>query len=387
MPILNWLRRTMLAVLVALNLGGGALAQDAPVVGVAPVAIEDTSRSTEFVGRVEALNTVDILTRIDGFLESRLFNEGSTVRKGQDLFLVERSSYEIALKDAQAALVGAQAAFLDAERQLQRNRSLMSGRTISQSVLEQSETALEKAKATVMSAEARVSQAELNLSYTRIASPIDGRIGTAGFAVGSFVGTSSGALARVVQMDPIRVVFSVSDRTIMNLLAAAGGLSKDQLGQQFTMGLRLSNGDQYGQPGEIEYFDNEIDAQTGTIAIRAQFPNSQSLLIPGQFVTVVAKDVKETLRPVVPVGSVQQDRDGKFVFVVDDTSRVAMRRISVSEQSGRNWIVADGLKGGERLIVEGIQNAPQGSVVKATDVSGAPGGGSSPMPASSGTKP
>lgn len=387
MPNLNWLRRTMLAVLVALNLGGGAPAQDAPVVGVAPVAIEDTSRSTEFVGRVEALNTVDILTRIDGFLESRLFNEGSTVRKGQDLFLVERSSYEIALKDAQAALVGAQAAFLDAERQLQRNRSLMSGRTISQSVLEQSETALEKAKATVMSAEARVSQAELNLSYTRIASPIDGRIGTAGFAAGSFVGTSSGALARVVQMDPIRVVFSVSDRTIMNLLAAAGGLSKDQLGQQFTMGLRLSNGDQYGQPGEIEYFDNEIDAQTGTIAIRAQFPNSQSLLIPGQFVTVVAKDVKETLRPVVPVGSVQQDRDGKFVFVVDDTSRVAMRRISVSEQSGRNWIVADGLKGGERLIVEGIQNAPQGSVVKATDVSGAPGGGSSPMPASSGTKP
>ena len=89
----------------------------------------------------------------------------------------------------------------------------------------------------------------------------------------------------------------------------------------------------------------------------------------------------------VPVGSVQQDRDGKFVFVVDDTSRVAMRRISVSEQSGRNWIVADGLKGGERLIVEGIQNAPQGSVVKATDVSSAPEGGSSPMPASSGTKP
>jgi membrane fusion protein (multidrug efflux system) len=188
-------------------------------------------------------------------------------------------------------------------------------------------------------------------------------------------------------MDPIRVVFSVSDRTIMNLLAAAGGLSKDQLGQQFTMGLRLSNGDQYGQPGEIEYFDNEIDAQTGTIAIRAQFPNSQSLLIPGQFVTVVAKDVKETLRPVVPVGSVQQDRDGKFVFIVDDTSRVAMRRISVSEQSGRNWIVADGLKGGERLIVEGIQNAPQGSVVKATDVGSAPEGGSSAMPASSGTKP
>ena len=376
-----------MAVLVALNLGGGALAQDAPVVGVAPVAIEDTSRSTEFVGRVEALNTVDILTRIDGFLESRLFNEGSTVRKGQDLFLVERSTYEIALKDAQAALVGAQAAFLDAERQLQRNRSLISGRTISQSVLEQSETTLEKAKATVMSAEARVSQAELNLSYTRIASPIDGRIGTAAFAAGSFVGTSSGALARVVQMDPIRVVFSVSDRTILNLLAAAGGLSKDQLAQQFTMGLRLSNGDQYGQPGEIEYFDNEIDTLTGTIAIRAQFHNPQSLLIPGQFVTVVAKDVKETLHPVVPVGAVQQDRDGKFVFIVDNTSRVAMRRISVSEQSGRNWIVADGLKGGERLIVEGIQNAPQGSVVKATDVSSAPEGGSSPMPASPGTKP
>ena len=358
-----------MAILVALSLGDVALAQDAPVVGIEPVQVEDASRSAEFIGRVEAVNTVDILTRIDGFLENRLFNEGAAVQKDQDLFLIERSSYEITLADAQAALVSAKATFVEAERQLQRNRSLINRQTIAQSILEQSETALETARSTVMSAEARVRQAELNLSYTRIKSPIDGRIGTAAFSVGSFVGTSSGALARVVQMDPIRVVFSVSDRTILDLRAAAGGLSKDALAKQFTTGLRLSNGSQYDEAGEIEYFENEIDAQTGTIAVRVLFHNPQSLLVPGQFVTVVVKELRQNLRPAVPVGAVQQDREGKFVFVVDAKNQVETRRITVSTQKGRNWIVDDGLKGGEKLIVEGIQNAPPGTVVRVTEVS------------------
>lgn len=367
--ILKWLRRVMLVVLAALHLGGGAFAQDAPVVGVAPVVIEDTSRSTEFIGRVEAVNTVDILTRIDGFLESRLFNEGSIVRKGQELFAIEKSTYEIALTEARATLASARSNQLEADRQLQRNRSLISRQAISQAVLDQSETSLESAKATTASAEARVEQAELNLSYTSIKSPIDGRIGTAAFSVGSFVGTSSGALARVVQVDPIRVVFSVSDRTILDLRAAAGGLSKDALAKQFTTGLRLSNGSQYDEAGEIEYFENEIDAQTGTIAIRVLFHNPQSLLVPGQFVTVIVKELKQNLLPVVPVGAVQQDREGKFVFVVDAKNQVETRRITVSTQKGRNWIVDDGLKGGEKLIVEGIQNAPPGTVVKVMEVS------------------
>ncbi|MDR6635933.1 membrane fusion protein (multidrug efflux system) [Phyllobacterium sp. 1468] len=366
---MTWRWTGPLAILVVLSLGDGALAQDAPIVGIELVQVKDTSRSTEFIGRVEAVNAVDILTRIDGFLENRFFNEGSAVQKDQDLFLIERSSYEITLAEAQAALVSAKATFVDADRQLQRNRSLINRQTIAQSILEQSETALETARSTVMSAEARVRQAELNLSYTRIKSPIDGRIGTAAFSVGSFVGTSSGALARVVQMDPIRVVFSVSDRTILDLRAAAGGLSKDALAKQFRTGLRLSNGSQYDEAGEIEYFENQIDAQTGTIAVRVLFHNSQSLLVPGQFVTVLVQELKQNLRPVVPVGAVQQDREGKFVFVVDAESKVETRRITVSTQKGRNWIVDDGLKGGEKLVVEGIQNASPGTVVRVTEVS------------------
>lgn len=379
----------MLAVLIALNLGGGALAQDAPMVGVEPVQVEDASRSTEFIGRIEALNTVDILSRIDGFIEARLFNEGAAVHKDQDLFAIEKSAYEIALTEARATLASARSNQLEADRQLQRNRSLISRQAISQAVLDQSETSLESAKATTASAEARVEQAELNLSYTRIKSPMDGRIGTAAFSVGSFVGTSSGALARVVQVDPIRVVFSVSDRTILDLRAAAGGLSKELLAKQFTIRLRLSNGSQFDGTGDIDYFDNEVDPQTGTIAIRALFHNPQALLIPGQFVTVVVKAVKETLRPVVSVGAVQQDREGKFVFIVDTKNQVEMRRITVSTQKGRNWIVDDGLKGGEKLIVEGIQNALPGTVVKATEVGDPLGDPSSSglTPASSGAKP
>ncbi|BAN48320.1 efflux RND transporter periplasmic adaptor subunit [Metapseudomonas resinovorans] len=344
------------------------LAQDAPLVAVEAVPIKDTAQSHEFVGRVEAVNAVDILARVDGFLDGRLFNEGDAVQRGQELFAIERKTYEIALTEAQAALASARAVALDAERELQRNQTLVRRQNVAQAVLEQSETARDSARASVMAAEARVSQAELNLSYTHIKAPIDGRIGTATFSVGSLVGPSSGPLARVVQSDPIRVVFSVSDRTILDLRAAAGGLTKDQLAKRFSTAVRLSNGQQLDQAGAIDFFNNEIDPLTGTLAIRTLVANPQALLLPGQFVTVVVRDIDQKLRPVVPLGAVQQDREGKFVLLVDYASKVAVRRIGVSTQVAGGWVVDDGLEGGEKLIVEGFQNAAPGTLVKVTEV-------------------
>ncbi|ACP26602.1 efflux transporter, RND family, MFP subunit [Sinorhizobium fredii NGR234] len=343
------------------------IAQNAPVVGVMTVQVEDVSPGYEFVGRVEALNAVDIRARIEGFLENRLFAEGQNVDKDQDLFTLERTAYELALQDAQAVLVAAQTTLDNAERQFQRNQALRS--TVSQAVLEESQAARDTARAGVLSAQARVEQAEINLGYTHIKAPIGGRIGRAAFSVGSLVSPSSEPLARVVQADPIRVVFSVSDRTILDLRTAAGGAGKDELAKRYTLKLRLSNGEPYQQAGKVEFFENEVDVQTGTLPIRALFANAQSLLMPGQFVTVIVEPADRQQRPVVPIGAVEQDRDGRFVLVVDGESRAAVQRIRVSTQLGQNWVVEEGLKGGEQLIVQGLQRVSPGAAVEAQSVS------------------
>ncbi|MBB4171513.1 MULTISPECIES: efflux RND transporter periplasmic adaptor subunit [unclassified Rhizobium] len=345
----------------------GVLGQTVPTVGIASVQIEDVSAKHEFVGRVEAVDAVDIRSRIEGFLDMRLFDEGQIVRKDQDLFLIDKRSLEISLEDAQASLASAQATLTDAQRRLERNQSL-SSQTVSRATLEESQTAVETAQANVLSAQARVGQAELNLSYSRITSPIEGRIGAAELSIGSFVSGSSPILARVVEMDPIRVVFSVSDRSILDLRAAAGGIGKDDLARKYEPTLRLSNGQQYSEPGKIEFFGNEIDETTGTLAIRALFSNPEHLLVPGQFVTVIISEAERKMRPVVPLGAVQQDRVGKFVLLVDQKKQVTLQRIKVSKQVDGNWAVDEGLKGGENLIVEGLQNVSEGAVVNVTPV-------------------
>jgi membrane fusion protein, multidrug efflux system len=345
-----------------------AAAQAEPSVGVFSIPVQDVSPKHEFVGRVEAVNAVDIRSRIEGFLDERLFDEGQLVKKDQDLFLIDKRSLQISLADAKAALASAQASLDDAQRRVARNQSL-TGQTVSRATLEESQAALETGQANLLSAQARVAQAELNLSYTRITSPIDGRIGAAELSVGSFVSGSSMALARVVEMDPIRVVFSVSDRSILELRAAAGDIGKEELARRYQPSLRLSNDQAYREPGKIEFFGNEIDPATGTLAVRTLFSNPEGLLIPGQFVTVVISGTEKTLRPVVPLGSVQQDREGKFVLLVNEQNAVELRRIKTSRQINGNWVVDDGLKGGEKLVVEGLQNISEGAAVSPTEVS------------------
>lgn len=335
-----------------------------PVVGTMSVPVEDVAPGTDFVGRVEALNAVDIQARVEGFIEARPFDEGQIVYEGQELFRLERPNYEAAVATARAGLASAQATLRNAERTLARNQTLRTTQTVSQATLDESETARDVAQANVMSAEASVRQAELNLSYTILKAPFSGRIGRAAFSVGSFVSPSSGSLARIVQMDPIRVVFSVSDRTFVELRTKSGGLSNEEMAKRFVPTLRLSSGKDYPAAGEIEFVGNEIDSQTGTIPVRARFPNPDALLIPGQFVTVVVRPAQAQRRPVVPVGAVQLDRDGRFVLVLDKDNKVAVKRISVGAQIGQNWVVEKGLEGGENLIVQGFQNARPGAIVR-----------------------
>lgn len=367
----SWLRAApyrcfLLIVALLFPFGVSAVFAQAPLpaVSVAPVEVKDVSPASEFVGRVEAVNAVDIRARVEGFIEARPFKEGQAVHEGDDLFVLEKAPYEAALAAARANLRGAQATLEDAERRVQRNQDLRRSQTVSQVTLEEAQTARDTAQASMLAAEANVRQAELNVGYTTIRTPIAGRIGAAAFSVGSLVGPSSGALARVVQIDPIRVVFSVNDRTILALRESVTDFDERKVAGSFVPTLRLSNGREYPLKGAIEFVGNEIDQATGTLPIRARFPNPDGVLVPGQFVTITVRPAHPQTRPVVPVGAVQLDREGRFVLLLDEGGKVAERRIKTGAQLGQNWIVEEGLKGGENVIVQGFQNARPGAAVR-----------------------
>lgn len=347
-------------------------AQPLQSVEVSSVQVMNVSPQYEFVGRVEAVNSVDILARVAGFIQQRTFQEGQLVTAGQPLYVIEPEGYQLALDDAQAAREAALSSLANAEQSLSRNLSLARG-SVSQAVLEQSQAARDTAAASLRSADVRVEQAKLNLSYTKIFSPIQGRIGASHVSVGSFVGNATTVLARVIQIDPIRVVFSVSDRSILDLRAAAGGASKEELAGHFKASLRLSNGQIYIQTGGIEFLDNQVDVQTGTLAIRALFPNPDGLLIANQFVTVVVSEGDPVMKPVVPQELVQQDRDGKYVLIVGAGDRAELRRIKADKEISGSWVVEEGLAGGEQLITGNLQSVGEGMPLKVvrTDVNAA----------------
>lgn len=359
---------TPLAILAALlSLSGPAMAQ-APAVSVTPVAVEDVAPGARFVGRVEAINAVDIRSRVEGFVEARGFHEGQFVEQGQDLFRIESAGYEAALSAARASLAGAEADLRDAEGRFERSQQLRRTQAASQAALEEALAARDRGRANVMAAEANLRQAELNLSYTTIRAPLAGRIGHTTVAVGSLVSPSSGVLARIVQVDPIRVVFSVSDQSILEF---RGGATAGPA-ETFVPTLTLSSGQTYPGAGEIDFIGNEVDPRTGTVPVRVRFANPDGLLVPGQFVTVAVHPDAPQQRPVVPLGAVQLDREGRFVLLADDSDKVVLRRIRTGAQLDQNWIVEEGLKGGERLIVQGLQNARPGAAVTVVPAAGAP---------------
>jgi membrane fusion protein (multidrug efflux system) len=346
----------------ALAQGAPGAAGPPPAVTVAPVVAKDVAPSTEFIGRVQAIQSVDLRARVEGFLEQVAFQDGQDVKAGDLLYRIEQAPYQAAVQSAQAQLARTQAALKQAESNYQRQAELRRSDFQSQAVLDQAVAARDSAAADVQAAEAALRTAQLNLGYTTITSPIDGRIGKTAYTRGNLVGPSSNALATVVQLDPIRAVFSVADRDVITEKQQSGQ-PQEQIIQRFLPTLRLSNGSEYPQKGEIEFVDNAVDPATGTVPIWARFANPQKLLLPGQFATVVVRPEQSERRPVVPLTAVQEDKNGKFVLVVGADDKAQERRIKVSRQIGQDWIVDDGLQQGETVIVEGLQKVRPGQPV------------------------
>lgn len=338
-----------------------------PAVIVERIEAQEIVDPTRFSGRVEAIEAVDIRGRVQGFLQSVEFNGGEAVEAGELLFTIEPALYETSLAAAQAQLAGAQATLREAERGLARNQELAERGAVAEAALDEAVAASETAEASVQVAEVAVRQAELELSYTRIASPIDGQIGRPLFNEGSLVGLDVGALARVVQLDPIRVVFSVTEGELVGLRQASSnggpGINRDQL----LLYLELPNGATYEQQGAFDFVAAEVDPSTGTVAVRAIFPNPDALLIPNQYVTLFAREAEEQIQPVVPQSAILQDREGRFVYVLEDDNTVRQQRVETGARVADGWEVTQGLEAGDSVVVQGVQRLTDGTLVQASE--------------------
>jgi membrane fusion protein, multidrug efflux system len=364
---LRW--RLVIAALSSIALGGAAIAQGAvppPAVSVTPVVSRQVTETGGFIGRVTAINKVDVVARVPGFIEERNFTEGQQVKTGDLLFRIEQATYKAAVEQQRASLAKAKATEVNAKLQLERGKELVRNQNIPQATVDQRAADEAAAQAAVMEAQALLDQAEVNLGYTEIRSPIDGRIGFANFTVGNLVQPSSGKLATIVSQDPIYVIFQASERDVLNYksrIAQSPGKTA-----HLTVHIKLPNGRDYPHPGHTNLLDVQVDATTDTVAVRAQLPNPDGLLIPGGIVGVTVERGAPRAALVVSQSAVQLDQAGRYVLVVDEAKKVELRRVTTGVEQGRDIVVTDGLKEGELVIVEGIQKVHPGQVVAASVV-------------------
>lgn len=334
----------------------------APAVGVRLAAMKGVSQSFEFVGRIKALEKVEVRARVEGFLEKVLFREGQDVKAGELLYQIEKVQFQAALDQAKANLAVAEATLTNAKVEYERSLELSKRNFSPQSDVDQKKAALDTATGRVMQAKAALTQAQVNLDYTDIRAPIDGRIGRTAYTVGNLVNPASGVLATIVSQDPIYVLFPVSVRDLEAIREARrtedGGMAK------IDIRVRLPGGQEYAQRGVWNLTDPQVDPQTDTLIMRATMPNPDRTLTDGQFVTAIIRERQEAPRLVVPQSAVQVDQSGYYVLVVNDQHKVEQRRVQTGPQRGTDVVVTSGVKEGEKVIVDGIQKVRPGQVVQ-----------------------
>jgi len=334
-----------------------------PLVKVVAVTEQDVNPPAQYVGHVEAMQTVDLRARVEGFLEHVNFKEGSDVHAGDLLYIIEQALYKAKVNVDTARVAQSEATLSKASQHLKRLRAARP-ESVPATDLDNAVAEELLVKAQLQEAQAALERSKLDLGYTKIWAPINGRIGRTAYTKGNLVNPASGLLARVVQIDPIRVVYSISENDLamikMSIKDSAGSKKHSML----TPRIKLPGGQILKTEGQIDFVDNTVDPGTGTIAVRALFDNPNGMLLPGQYVTVMVTRSKPKLMTVVPQSAVMEDHDGRYVLIVDDQNRVSMRRVKTGPIIGVNWAMESGLAAGERVIVEGVQKVQPGQVVK-----------------------
>jgi len=374
--MLNWRCALLPLVLVpALMLAGCgkekpvAVAPPAAQVGVITVKLQDVPLIYEFVGQTESSQQVEIRARVNGFLDQRVYTEGSLVKAGQVMFVMDRKPFQAALDAAQAELAQQQARLTTARKNLARVKPLAERNALSQKDLDDSTGQEQAAAAAVEQARADVTTARLNLGYTTISSPVAGLSSFAKRQPGTYIDPTTSLLTYVAKLDPMRVNFSLSENEVLAIQAGEkdGTLVAPPKGA-FQVVVILADGTQFPNYGHIAFADASFNSETGTYLVRAEVSNPNGVLRPGQFVRVKVLGAKRPNAVAVPQEAVIQGQRGQFVWVVGPDNKAQQRVVEVGEWTGNSWVIRSGLKPGEKVVVTGALRLAPGVPVKASDV-------------------
>lgn len=350
--------------LAALLLSGGCRESEKPAeerattVLVVPATPGFLLQSASAIGSVKADAEVNLVARVEGFLEKRLFEEGKPVKKGQLLYQIEPDIYAARVKSAEAALEKAKAGLQNATIEYDRQKTLVNKDATSERAFDNATAEKRRADAEVKSAEAELALAQRNLEYTKIFSPFDGVIGLSAVSEGNLVDKSTGTLATVVSVDPVRVEFVVNELDLIELLK----IKSDQAMPELRVRLFLQDGSKYGEPGKISFWDNRVSSSTGTLALQALFPNPKRKLVTGMFVRIAVGPAEPRSGLLLPETAVMSDQAGEYVYVVGPDRRVSRRDLKTGYRDGGFLVVNSGLQAGEQVIVEGIQKVRPGAL-------------------------
>ncbi|HEX9558698.1 MAG TPA: efflux RND transporter periplasmic adaptor subunit [Reyranella sp.] len=331
-----------------------------PAVLVQPAILKPIASQAEFIGRAAAVDKVELRARVKGFLGPRKFSDGDEVKKGQVLFTIEPEPYQAAVDQKIAQRDAARAALTNAELQLKRAAELLRTNTGTQVTYDQRLSEQLQAKAQLEDANAQVRDAEIQLSYTEIKSPIDGRIGRASASPGNIVGPDSGILATVVSENPIRVLFPVTQRELLE--ARRDSSASDPP----IVRVRLADGTLYKEKGKLDFIDVTVDPKTDGQIVRATFDNKDSTLTDGQTVRVVIEDANAPSVVAIPQAAIAIDQAGSYVYVINDKNVAEQRRVKTGVSRDGMVAVTEGLKAGEKVIIQGQQRVRPGMTVTPT---------------------
>lgn len=322
----------------------------APGVTIQAVEARDVTKKFEAPGRIQSVSRIDIVARVSGYLTKSYFKEGDAVKKGQILFEIEPQEYQLAANKAKANLDNAQAQLIYYEKQLTRAKELVKQDYIAKAKYDEVLAQRDSYKAQVSMYRSAYQDALRNLSYTRVKAPVDGQVGMIKVTVGNYVTAQSGALTTLNSVDPIYVTFPLDAKNYTELLRIDKTSAVNR-----NVDLYFSTGSKYEFSGIQNFHDNNVDPTTGSILMRATFPNPKGMLINGNYATVYIYSKEKENVPVVPQIAVLENPQYKYVYKIDEKGLPQIQKIETFGQDGKDWVIKSGLKAGDRVIVLGIQ--------------------------------